>query len=144
MRHAFRGDGLLERREAQRCLANAMFLKPATRNTFIELGGVDDFVQAFEANTLKGDVDDDFLLGRIGFLLSAEKGAVVERLVKSDKILEDVRKVCPIQTPVEISGPGTICCLEQERTGLGYAFLRPGRDIEIHVQPNLSHQSCRR
>lgn len=85
------------RREAQRCLANALLLKPEKQNVFIQGGGLDKFVKTFKASTTTSqrDPDDDFLLGRIGFLLSAQKGEVVERLVNDDHILEDINKVCP-------------------------------------------------
>jgi hypothetical protein len=70
-----------------------MLLKPEKRNVFIEVGGLDKFVATFKASTNKRDPDDDFLLGRIGFLLSAQKGETVERLVNNDRILVDLNKV---------------------------------------------------
>ena len=82
------------RREAQRCLANALFLKPLTRSIFAEVGGCDIFVMLFKGNVDKREAEDDFLLGRIGFLLTADKGEVVEQFVKEDHVLEDVSKVC--------------------------------------------------
>lgn len=90
----FEGNDVLARREAQRCLANAMYLKPETRKVFVDVGGLDKFLATLKAATNKRDGDDDFLLGRIGFLLTAEKGPIVERLVNDDRILEDINKVC--------------------------------------------------
>jgi hypothetical protein len=81
------------RREAQRCLANALFLKPDDRGAFVDVGGVDKFVDAFKASVQKPDADDDFLLGRIGFLLTATKGPVVERLVNEDGVYNDMNEV---------------------------------------------------
>jgi hypothetical protein len=71
-----------------------MYLKSETRTTFVEVGGLQYFVEAFRASTgEKSDAEDDFLLGRIGFLLSAEKSETVGRLVNQERILEDVDKV---------------------------------------------------
>jgi Guanine nucleotide exchange factor synembryn len=92
--NSFSVDDAITRREAQRCLANALLLKKNGPGTFAEVGGVDKFVDAFKASVRNRDADDDFLLGRIGFLLTATKGPVVERLVVEDDILKDVYEVC--------------------------------------------------
>ena len=84
---------VVARREAQRCLANAMYLRPETRKVFVEVGGYDKFVSAFKATTSKRDGDDDFLLGRIGFFLTAQKELVVQRLLNDDRIMQDFNKV---------------------------------------------------
>jgi hypothetical protein len=70
-----------------------MYLKPETRKVFVDVGGLEKFLASFRAAVNKPDADDDFLVGRIGFLLTAEKGLVVERLVNDDRILEDINKV---------------------------------------------------
>ena len=98
-KHAFKSDNASVRREAQRCLANAMFLKPETRAIFVDTGGLKYFIQAFKSSTSdKTESSDDFLLGRIGFLLTAEKSLVVERLVIDKQILEDISKVTLLNT----------------------------------------------
>jgi hypothetical protein len=89
----YEGNDVNARREALRCLANAMYLKPDSRKVFVDVGGLDKFVSAFKASTNKRDGDDDFLLGRIGFLLSAEKALAVGRLVNEDRILGDLTSV---------------------------------------------------
>jgi hypothetical protein len=92
----FDGADPLVRREALRCLANAMFLKPETRKVFVDVGGLDKFIKFVKGSIMKPakrDADDDFLLGRIGFLLTAEKGDTVERLVTSYSVLSDLAKV---------------------------------------------------
>jgi hypothetical protein len=81
------------RREAQRCLANAMFLKPETRKVFVQVGGTERFVKLVNGRTARRDADDDFLLGRIGFLLTSKKDDIVERLVNTDHILDALVKV---------------------------------------------------
>lgn len=83
------------RREAQRCLANALYLKPDTRKIFVEVGGLKQFVTAFQTCSNNRNGDDDFLLGRIGFLLTAQKGDIVEKLVNDDHILGEITKVRP-------------------------------------------------
>ena len=84
---------VLARREAQRCLANAMYLKPETQKIFVDVGGYDKFVSALKASTSKRDGDDDFLFGRIGFMLTAQKELVVQRLLNDDRIMLDLNKV---------------------------------------------------
>jgi hypothetical protein len=84
---------VVARREAQRCLANAMYLKPETRKIFVDVGGCNKFVSALKASTSKRDGDDDFLFGRIGFLLTAQKELVVQRLLNDDRIMLDLVKV---------------------------------------------------
>ena len=91
--NGFSVEDVSVRREAQRCLANALLLKPDDRGTFAEIGGVDKFVAAFKASVKKRDADDDFLLGRIGFLLTATNGPVVERFVNKDGVLKDINEV---------------------------------------------------
>lgn len=71
-----------------------MFLKPETRTIFVDVGGLDKFVKMFELSATNERVgDDDFLLARIGFLLTAQKGETVERLVNTDRILEHINQV---------------------------------------------------
>jgi len=91
--YAFDENDVLSRREAQRCLANALYLKPDTRKIFVEVGGLEQYTAAFKATLKKRDDDDDFLLGRIGFLLTAKKDEIVERLVNEEGILTDITKV---------------------------------------------------
>lgn len=82
------------RREAQRCLANAMYLKPSIKPVFVEVGGYNSYIKLFKETSLKRNADDDFLLARIGFLLTAEMGDIVQTLL-DDGILQDIQKVSP-------------------------------------------------
>ena len=70
-------------------------MKPETRRIIVDVGGLKQFVTAFRACSNKRNGDDDFLLGRIGFLLTAQKGDIVEKLVNDDHILEEITKVRP-------------------------------------------------
>jgi hypothetical protein len=69
-----------------------MYLKPETKAHFEEVGGYESYIKLFKKTSLTRNVEDDFLLARIGFVISAEKGEVVQKLV-SDGILEDIQKV---------------------------------------------------
>ena len=93
MTNGYDMSDVLARREAQRCLANAMYLKPETRKIFVDVGGYDKFVSALKASTSKRDGDDDFLFGRMGFMLTAQKELVVQRLLNDDRIMLDLNKV---------------------------------------------------
>jgi hypothetical protein len=71
-----------------------MFLKPDTRQIFVDVGGLDKFVKMFELSANNKRIgDDDFLLARIGFLLTVQKGEIVERLVNKEQILEHINQV---------------------------------------------------
>jgi Guanine nucleotide exchange factor synembryn len=70
-----------------------MFLKPETRKVFVQVGGMERFVKLVNGRTASRDADDDFLLGRIGFLLTTKKDDIVERLVNNDHILDALAKV---------------------------------------------------
>lgn len=81
------------RREAQRCLANAMYLKPETGKIFVDVGGLNKFVTMFKASSDKWSAEDDFLLGRLGFLVTAKQDEVAERLVNDQHILYNINTV---------------------------------------------------
>ena len=96
MANGYEVSDVVARREAQRCLANAMLLKAETRKVFVEVGGYEKFVRAFKAYSItKRNAEDDFLLGRIGFFLTAQKELVVQRLLNDDRILQDLNKAFP-------------------------------------------------
>ena len=69
-----------------------MYLKPETKTHFMEVGGYESYIKLFKETCLTRNVEDDFLLARIGFVISAEKGEIVQKLV-NDGILQDIQKV---------------------------------------------------
>ncbi|KAI9818712.1 MAG: hypothetical protein M1832_004188 [Thelocarpon impressellum] len=80
-------------REALRCLANALFLVPATRQTFVDLdfgGRATERLSASES----GDRDDEFLLSRILFLAtygtSMDFDSLVDRFGLAKRINENI------------------------------------------------------
>lgn len=142
--NGFETNDALAKREAQRCLANALLLKPDKRRVFVEVGGLDKFVSSFKAITSKRNADDDFLLGRIGFLLSAQKGEIVERLVNEDRILEDLKKVVTIFRSTD--GVGfTILPQEWHQVSFGSKLLHSvNGNTEISLQLDFPCQSWKR
>jgi hypothetical protein len=135
---------VLSRREAQRCLANAMFLKLETRKIFVDAGGLDTFVEILKESTTKKRVgDDDFLLARIGFLLTAQKGEVVERLINDDRILEDISKVRPLACFLN-SGIAIVRQIERDRCSFFERFCGSGRNAQVSVQLDFPRQNIRR
>jgi hypothetical protein len=79
-----------------------MFLKPDTRQIFVDIGGLDIFVKMFELSANNKRIgDDDFLLARIGFLLTVQKGVIVERLVNKEQILDHINQVHSV-----------LCCID--------------------------------
>lgn len=87
----------------------------------------------FKGNVDKREADDDFLLGRIGFLLTADKGEVVEQFVKEDHVLEDVSKVCQFLSSDNGSGLNSLCRTQRQGASCRNSFVSIGRDIKVHV-----------
>ncbi|KAI9642403.1 hypothetical protein NHQ30_009207 [Ciborinia camelliae] len=78
-RHAFNSPSKTTCRNALRCLANALLLKPDTRQTLVSLG-----YDARACTLLKdrnGSVDDEFLLSRIIFLTTYGTTINIENLI---------------------------------------------------------------
>jgi hypothetical protein len=75
-----------------------MYLVPGTKKTFVEVGGYDSYIQFFKerVSTEVLNPEDDFLVARMGFLLSAEKGDIVQRLL-DDSVLQEIQKVPAIE-----------------------------------------------
>jgi hypothetical protein len=55
---------------------------------FIQVGGLETFVTHVKQSPAGLDAADQFLLARIGFVLTAQKGDVVERLVHEEHIID--------------------------------------------------------
>ncbi|EDN99929.1 hypothetical protein SS1G_02787 [Sclerotinia sclerotiorum 1980 UF-70] len=78
-KHAFNSPSKFTSRNALRCLANALLLKPDTRQTLVTLG-----YDAKACTLLKdrnGSVDDEFLLSRIIFLTTYGTTINIENLI---------------------------------------------------------------
>jgi Guanine nucleotide exchange factor synembryn len=84
--------GIVVQREAKRCLANALLLNPETRKIFVQVNGLDKYMDAFKARTERNG-GDDFLMARIGFLLTALKDDIVEQLTNDFQILNVIYTV---------------------------------------------------
>ncbi|TAQ88440.1 hypothetical protein B7494_g3234 [Chlorociboria aeruginascens] len=76
-RHAFNSPSKTTSRNALRCLANALLLKPETRQIFINLG-----YEARACDKLKEDSrDDEFLVSRVIFLTTYDSKVDIETLI---------------------------------------------------------------
>lgn len=85
-RYAFDTSDLPTSQEALRCIANALLLKPNTRQILVDL----DYAPK-AAIKLKGDdIDNEFLLSRILFLLSYDTNVNYEKLVKEQQLAESI------------------------------------------------------
>jgi len=83
-RHAFNSPSLTTSRNALRCLANAMLLKPQTRKIYLDLG-----YEAKACNKLKNDNrDDEFLVSRIIFLTTYDPAVDLEKLIDQHHLAE--------------------------------------------------------
>ena len=85
-RHAFNSPSLTTSRNALRCLANAMLLKPATRKIYLDLG-----YEAKACNKLKNDNrDDEFLVSRIIFLTTYDPTVDLEKWIDHHHLAENI------------------------------------------------------
>lgn len=85
-RHAFNNPSSTTSRKALRCLANAMLLKPATRQTFVDLK-----YESKACDLLKNDNrDDEFLVSRIIFLTTYDTSIDIEALIDRHHLAENI------------------------------------------------------
>jgi Guanine nucleotide exchange factor synembryn len=85
-RHAFNSPSSTTSHHALRCLANAMLLKPATRQMFVDL----HYEQKL-CNRLKLDSrDDEFLISRIIFLTTYGTNIDLETLIDKHHLAENI------------------------------------------------------
>ncbi|KAK6581204.1 hypothetical protein PZA11_006692 [Diplocarpon coronariae] len=85
-RHAFHSPSWTTSREALRCLANALLLKPETRQILVDLG-----YEQKACNKLKNaSRDDDFLVSRIIFLTTYNTNLDLENLVDQHHLAENI------------------------------------------------------
>jgi hypothetical protein len=87
-RHAFNNPSYTTSRHALRCLANAMLLKPATRQMFVDLK-----YESKACNRLKHDNrDDEFLVSRIIFLTTYDTNVNIEELIDKYHLAENINQ----------------------------------------------------
>ncbi|KAF2116152.1 guanine nucleotide exchange factor [Lophiotrema nucula] len=87
-RYAFESNHTATSQEALRCLANALLLEPKTRQTLVTLGYAPNAAEKFKSE----DVNDEFLLSRILFLLSYDSDVNYEHLVNDNQLAESINK----------------------------------------------------
>jgi hypothetical protein len=84
--HAFDSSSTTTSREALRCLANALLLRPDTRQTLVDLGCAPK-----AAEKLKTDnSDDEFLLSRILFLMTYGTNANFQDLTTKNNLADSI------------------------------------------------------
>ncbi|RDI85990.1 hypothetical protein Vi05172_g4004 [Venturia inaequalis] len=84
--YAFDSSSTTTSREALRCLANALLLRPETRQILVDLGCAPK-----AAEKLKTDnSDDEFLLSRILFLMTYGTTANYQELIKKYKLADSI------------------------------------------------------
>ncbi|PQE30130.1 guanine nucleotide exchange factor synembryn protein [Rutstroemia sp. NJR-2017a WRK4] len=87
-RHAFNSPSKTTSRNALRCLANALLLKPHTRQVFVDLG-----FEAKACSQLKeGNADDEFLISRIIFLTTYDTKLDIESLIVKHHLADIISK----------------------------------------------------
>ncbi|TID20883.1 guanine nucleotide exchange factor [Venturia nashicola] len=84
--YAFDSSSTTTSREALRCLANALLLRPETRQLLVDLGYAPK-----AAEKLKTDnSDDEFLLSRILFLMTYGTTANYQELIKKNRLADNI------------------------------------------------------
>lgn len=85
-RHAFNSPSNVTARNAMRCLANAMLIKPEARQIFVDLG-----YEAKACNKLKNDNrDDEFLVSRILFLTTYQTNINLLALITQHHLADTI------------------------------------------------------
>lgn len=84
-RYAFHGSSDPIAYESMKILANALYLKPETRQTFVDLGNASKVVARYDT---KGDneIDNEFLCSRILFFLTYDTRVDFEELLVQDHL----------------------------------------------------------
>ncbi|KAF2657895.1 hypothetical protein K491DRAFT_714025 [Lophiostoma macrostomum CBS 122681] len=85
-RHAFEREDAQSSQEALRCLANALLLVPSTRQMLVDLGYGPRAAQKFKTE----NIDDEFLLARILFLMTYETNLHYDDLVDKNQLAESI------------------------------------------------------
>ncbi|KAK7517938.1 guanine nucleotide exchange factor [Phyllosticta citriasiana] len=81
-RHGFSNSSPQTSREALRCLANALLLKPATRQVFVDKGFAENAAEKLKCD----NADDEFLASRILFLLTYDTNLNFDDLMKNNQL----------------------------------------------------------
>ncbi|CAK7215790.1 hypothetical protein SBRCBS47491_002603 [Sporothrix bragantina] len=105
-KHAFNSSSATTSRNALRCLANSLLIKPETRQIFVDLG-----YEAKACSKLKsGSVDDEFLISRIIFLTTYGTNVNLQTLIDqyhlADAIIQNIARHAKIWSS-KSSGSGS-------------------------------------
>ena len=106
-KHAFNSSSATTSRNALRCLANSLLIKPETRQIFVDLG-----YEAKACSKLKsGNVDDEFLVSRIIFLTTYGTNVNLQTLIDqhhlADAVIHSIARHAKIWSSKSSSGGGS-------------------------------------
>ncbi|CAK7226730.1 hypothetical protein SCUCBS95973_006297 [Sporothrix curviconia] len=106
-KHAFNSSSATTSRNALRCLANSLLIKPETRQFFVDLG-----YEAKACSKLKsGSVDDEFLVSRIIFLTTYGTNVNLQTLIDqhhlADAIIQNIARHAKIWSSKPSSSGGS-------------------------------------
>ncbi|CAK7268423.1 hypothetical protein SEPCBS119000_003056 [Sporothrix epigloea] len=91
-KHAFDGSSATTSRNALRCLANCLLVKPSTRNIFVDLG----YPEKASIKLTTAGVEDEFLISRIIFLTTYGTSVNLQNLIDqhhlADAILQNLTR----------------------------------------------------
>ncbi|ORY04127.1 guanine nucleotide exchange factor [Clohesyomyces aquaticus] len=85
-RYAFESENAQTSQEALRCLANALLLRPPTRQILVDLGYAPKATEKLKSE----NIDDEFLLSRILFLMTYDTTLDYEKLVNEQQLAESI------------------------------------------------------
>jgi hypothetical protein len=103
-RHAFNSPSQNTSSNASRCLANAMLLRPETRQIFVDLGYMSKACAKLKIDSR----DNEFVVSRIIFLTTYDTKLDIVELVDNEKLAENI-------------------CLNISRHGKHFASWKPGK-----------------
>lgn len=97
-KHAFNSSSATTSRNALRCLANSLLIKPETRQIFVDLG----YLPKACSKLKSGNIDDEFLVSRIIFLTTYGTNVNLQTLIDQHHLAEAINqniarhaKLCP-------------------------------------------------
>ncbi|KAK6434284.1 hypothetical protein LTR95_009530 [Oleoguttula sp. CCFEE 5521] len=129
-------------REAMRCLANAMLLSEPSRQIFVDLGHAPRVAERLK----DADIDDEFLLCRILFLLTYNRSLEFDRLVQQHGLADHIiarmadhrSRYSKRATPDPAASPmGAMAMAETSKLIFNMIYYDP--DLVDHLKPTAEH-----
>ncbi|KAL1888491.1 hypothetical protein Sste5346_009535 [Sporothrix stenoceras] len=102
-KHAFNSSSATTSRNALRCLANSLLIKPETRQIFVDLG----YLAKACAKLKSGNVDDEFLVSRIIFLTTYGTSVNLQTLIDQHHLADAINQNIARHAKLCSSKPGS-------------------------------------